>query len=48
VFVIRKSACVAAVVAALIASFPGSAAAGHKGSCNKLCGADKSFAIIAD
>jgi hypothetical protein len=46
--VIRKSACVAAVVAALIASFPGSAAANHGGPCKQLCGVDKSFAIIAD
>lgn len=45
---IRKSACVAAVVAALIAAFPSSAGASHHGSCKQLCGSDKSFAIIAD
>jgi hypothetical protein len=45
--VIRKTARVAAVVAALIAAFPSSAAANH-GSCKQLCSSDKSFAIIAD
>ena len=45
---IRKSARVAAVVAALIAAFPSSAAASHHGSCKQPCGSDKSFAIIAD
>jgi hypothetical protein len=45
--VIRKSACVAAVVAALLAAFPSSAAAGrHGGSWTQ--NVDKSFAIIAD
>ena len=45
---IKKSARVAAVVAALIAAFPSSAAASHQGSCKQLCSSDKSFAIIAD
>jgi len=47
--VIRKSACIAAIVAALAAAFPSSAAPGnHRDSCKQLCAVDKSFAIIAD
>ena len=45
---IRKSACVAAVVAALLAAFPSSAASANHGGCKHLCAVDKSFAIIAD
>lgn len=44
---IRKSACVAAVVAALVAAFPSSAAAARHGN-SWTQSVDKGFAIIAD